>query len=430
MTCRYSITIVVGIRTRRSIVFQLWLRLSLIAVSFTLVALTVYLWLVISDRIDAANSDATSRALSAVTPISRLLDSGAMPGERELLRARELGIMGVQFSDESGKPTGTYGDFKAEGFESVQANTASGDLMGLQVQFSDSGATAVQKDIGVLDVLWGGRYGSVHVIPSNSELFPGSVRMAMEYQGLPSEARTLLLRSAALAGAILAVAVLAMWLLLTELVAKPLREFSETATRIAAGEPLRMPDLGRNELGQLGQAINGMAEILRHQATVDSLTGLYNVRHMGDRLEDFVMESREQQQTMALLVCDVDNLKPVNDTYGHHVGDLMLKAVARHLLAWGGFDYTCWRIGGDEFAAVIPNVSPKDAEQAASVLRAALESTLLHVSGDDVKLNLSIGLAHYPADGATGNELLEVADRRMYEEKASKTGRALVAPAA
>ena len=232
--------------------------------------------------------------------------------------------------------------------------------------------------------------------------------MIVTYEDLSHDAQTLLFRTLALTGAILAVAIAAMWVLMNRFVAQPLREYSRTALRIAAGEPLRMPELGHNELGDLGQAINGMAAILRHEATVDPLTGLYNIRHLTMSLEDFLMEARAQNQSLALLVCDLDNLKPINDGYGHQTGDLLLKAIARHLQLWAGLEYTCWRIGGDEFAAIIPNTDPEQALIEADSLRQAVSATSFHAPDDHyLRISLSIGVATFPEDGTDGRGAIE-----------------------
>jgi diguanylate cyclase (GGDEF)-like protein len=212
-----------------------------------------------------------------------------------------------------------------------------------------------------------------------------------------------------------------MWLLLRRFVARPLIEYSATARRIAAGEPLRLPDGGSNELGQLGQAINGMADILRHQSSIDALTGLYNQGHLASRLEALLEEARERKESLTIIVCDLDNLKPVNDTYGHHIGDLLLKTVARHLTKWAGVECTCWRTGGDEFAAAIPGTDPETTKAKAAELEKTINALHLTVQGGDfIRVSLSIGSATYPEDGITGAALLNLADMRMYAEKARK----------
>jgi diguanylate cyclase (GGDEF)-like protein len=326
----------------------------------------------------------------------------------------------------------TYGDLTSP-LALTPAATENGRPVlqrGYEVKIQDGGF--VRKDIGTLDLLRGGEWGSVLVYPAppGAAEGVGGLRIVMGYEGLAGQAQTLLFRSLALTGCILAVAVMTMWLLLRRFVAEPLRAYSATARRIAAGEPLRMPDLGNNELGQLGQAINGMAEILRHQASVDPLTGLYNLQHLTSRLEDMLRDAQSTGEPLALIVCDLDNLKPVNDALGHQAGDLLLKAVARHLLAWSGIGYTCWRTGGDEFVAVLPGVGGERAHEEATKLEQAINSTSITTAEGPVAVSVSIGVAVYPDDGTTGAVLLNIADLRMYNIKSKKPGHQVPTPAA
>ncbi len=408
-------------RTRRSIAFQLWIRISAITVAFTLVALTFYVWLELSDNVNSAHDQAVLRANAVASAITRLTETGNPPGVAEMSVAQTLGVQAVQILGPDGQVIATLGDLNGES-ALVPAEVENKRLVpeqGYEVHLTNGGFT--RKDIGALDLLRGGDYGSVFVYPAAQGGAPGGIRLVVAYAGISNEAQTLLVRTTLLTGAILAVAVFAMWLLLNRFVAKPLQNYARTALRIATGEPLRMPDLGNNELGQLGQAINGMAEILRHEATVDPLTGLFNLRHLSDRLEDLITDASRSQEPLALLVCDLDNLKPVNDTYGHQAGDQLLKAVAHHLLVWAGIDYTCWRTGGDEFAAVIPNLDPEQASRELAALERAINATTLSVPGGEVTISMSIGLANYPADGTTGAALMNIADMRMYESKSHKT---------
>jgi diguanylate cyclase (GGDEF)-like protein len=416
---------------RRSIVFQLWARLSAVTVSFTLLALAFYVWVEINDSIEAAQAQSIVRANAIATAVARIGTSGSLPTPAELAIAATLGVEGVQFLDGDGNVTAAFGRLDGDSIHEPAA-VVEGDLLfeqGTEVRLdgSDFGRT----QIGVLDLLRGGEYGTVHVYPFPPNTIPGGMRIVMGYDDLAGSAKTMLLRSLALASTILAVAVIAMWLLLYRFVARPLRDYSATARRIAAGEPLRLPDNGNNELGQLGQAINGMADILRYQASIDSLTGLYNVRHLTGRLESLVEEARERKESLTLLVCDLDNLKPVNDTYGHHIGDLLLRSVARHLTNWAGVECTCWRTGGDEFAAAIPGQDPEAAKAKAAELERTINSATMTVPGGDfVRISLSVGVATYPEDGTTGAAIMNAADLRMYAVKSRKAKPSLPAPAA
>jgi len=416
---------------RRSIVFQLWARLSAITVSFTLLALGFYVWLEINDSIDAAQAQATVRANVIATAVARIGTSGGNPTPAELAVAATLGVEGVQFLDGSGAVTSAFGNLQGNTVNAPAVSQEGGLAFEEGTEVRLTGGDFERMRIDVLDLLRGGHYGTVHLYPFPENTVPGGMRVIMGYDDLAGGAQTMLLRALALTGAILAVAVTAMWLLLNRFVARPLREYSATARRIAAGEPLRLPDSGNNELGQLGQAINGMADILRYQATIDALTGLYNLRHLTGRLEALLEEARSRKESLTLLVCDLDNLKPVNDTYGHHMGDLLLKSVARHLSTWAGIECTCWRTGGDEFAAAIPGPDPQAATAKAAELEETVNSAKIAVpGGDEVNISVSIGVATYPEDGVTGAALMNIADIRMYAEKARKSKTSVPSPAA
>ncbi|MGA5298484.1 diguanylate cyclase domain-containing protein [Nucisporomicrobium flavum] len=147
---------------------------------------------------------------------------------------------------------------------------------------------------------------------------------------------------------------------------------------------------------------------LRHEATHDPLTGLANRKLFGDRLAE------EAGRGVALLHADLDGFKPVNDTYGHHVGDAVLVEVARRLRAALPPDAVPARLGGDEFAALLPGTGAPAAEQAAQRFRAALELPV-HVHGHTLSLGASVGVV---AGAAVEPEsLLRAADEAMYRVK-------------
>ena len=410
----------IGIQTRRSIVFQLWLRLSAITVVFTFLALGAYLWLEISDEVDSADDQAATRAIAIGSAISRLQETLNLPGEREIAMIQTLDVVSVQFIGPDGEVVNSYGELTGAGTTDPidPSHLAAGVDGSYEIHIEDDGF--VRKDVGALDLLRGGRFGSVNIVPSSSTTFEGSLRIVTEYPDIVGDTRTLVVRSIALAGGILAFMVAGLWELLERFVARPLRAYSATAHRIAAGELLRMPDASSNELGQLGRAINGMADILRHQATIDALTGLYNLQHLTGCLEGLVDEAKQRSEPLSLLVCDLDNLKPVNDTYGHHIGDQLLKQVAFELLEWSSLDYICWRTGGDEFAVLIPGANREDALRAAADLEKKINSSTIVVGPREVPISLSVGIATYPFDGSTGAALINVADLRMYAAKSAK----------
>ncbi|MBE0657809.1 MAG: diguanylate cyclase [Bryobacteraceae bacterium] len=151
-------------------------------------------------------------------------------------------------------------------------------------------------------------------------------------------------------------------------------------------------------------------------ATVDYLTGLPNARALFLRLDAEVNRCTRSNEALAVVVCDLDDFKQVNDRFGHLSGNEVLKAIATEMEA--GFrncDYLA-RMGGDEFVMLIPNI------QAASLFSklASVEQTVARVCrkvcGEDV-ISLSSGVAFLGVDGSHADDLLAVADRRMYENK-------------
>jgi diguanylate cyclase (GGDEF)-like protein/PAS domain S-box-containing protein len=162
--------------------------------------------------------------------------------------------------------------------------------------------------------------------------------------------------------------------------------------------------------------------MLRHQAMHDSLTDLPNRMMLFDRLEQAIDHSREQRTLVALLLMDLDRFKEVNDTFGHHFGDVLLRQVAFRLRNQLGTYDTVARLGGDEFAVVLPDTP--DANAAANMARGIL-NTLQQpfvVEGQVLEVGASIGIALYPAHGTDARTLLRHADVAMYSAKQGQGG--------
>jgi diguanylate cyclase (GGDEF)-like protein len=123
---------------------------------------------------------------------------------------------------------------------------------------------------------------------------------------------------------------------------------------------------------------------------------------------------------MTLIIADLDNLKPVNDTFGHQAGDAILRAVSAGLKAWRQASTTCWRLGGDEFVLALPNVDAARAIECAEELKSVVAAMIVPMDNTLVRPSISVGVASCPEDGSTAAELIGVADSRMYEEKARR----------
>ncbi len=162
--------------------------------------------------------------------------------------------------------------------------------------------------------------------------------------------------------------------------------------------------------------------MLRHQAMHDALTDLPNRTMLFDRLDRAVDEARRSRSSIALLLMDLDRFKEVNDTFGHHFGDILLKAVAFRLKNQLSLNDMVARLGGDEFAIVLAEAM--DSRQVAVMARRIL-NTLQQpfvVDGQVLEIGASIGIALYPAHGNDSRTLLRRADVAMYAAKQSQAG--------
>jgi diguanylate cyclase (GGDEF)-like protein/putative nucleotidyltransferase with HDIG domain len=155
-------------------------------------------------------------------------------------------------------------------------------------------------------------------------------------------------------------------------------------------------------------------------ARTDPLTGLSNRRGFRELLDLELERSRRGEGEMTVLVGDLDHFKEVNDRSGHHVGDAALRRVARALSEHKRQIDFAARVGGEEFALVLPNTTQDDAFVLAERLRCALRDEF---AGDSVPLTISFGLATYPAHGETAASLLRAADEALYAAKESGRNR-------
>lgn len=151
-------------------------------------------------------------------------------------------------------------------------------------------------------------------------------------------------------------------------------------------------------------------------ATTDYLTGLPNARSLFVHLAQEVARCRRMKTTLAVLVCDIDGFKQINDSYGHLEGDKLLREFTVRLKdVCRGYDYVA-RMGGDEFVITAPGLTPDAAHEKAERLNQAAIESGRHVCGKDL-ITLSVGMAFCPEDGTDVERLLAEADRRMYSMK-------------
>ena len=155
--------------------------------------------------------------------------------------------------------------------------------------------------------------------------------------------------------------------------------------------------------------------VLKETATTDPLTKLLNRRGFQRRFEIELARMRRSGMPLVLAVADLDDFKRVNDGLGHLGGDMALERVAGVLRRDERIANATGRLGGDEFAIVLPDTSPFEALAATEHLRGEIERSF---HGTAAHLTASFGLAVYPEDGTTLEELLDAADRAAYRAKA------------
>lgn len=176
-------------------------------------------------------------------------------------------------------------------------------------------------------------------------------------------------------------------------------------------------------------AVKEQEEAARHAAFHDPLTGLPNRVLFSDRLEHALAQARRHGWTLAVMFADMDDFHSINDAYGHDVGDLVLQAIARRLKQTTRSDDTVCRHGGDEFLYLLMEIrSEEDAVAIAKKLMETIQEPCdIHVRDLNISplVNVSIGIALFPRDGATPDALIMSADRAMYRARRTRSGYAL-----
>ena len=240
----------------------------------------------------------------------------------------------------------------------------------------------------------------------------------------------------------------------------PINRLSDAAHAFAAGQlDSRVSVDRRDEIGNLAQTFNAMADELadshnqlvklnaeledrvlqrttaledandrlREMAVRDTLTGLYNRRHFSELLERLFSEATRYDSDITCMMVDLDNLKQVNDSYGHQTGDDMLKLTARVIQDSIRESDVAVRFGGDEFVILLPRTSPVDARASAERLLTNFRARLIQEMPETNVTSLSIGLASREHDQPEeAVELVNLADEALYLAKAGGKNRITV----
>ncbi|HVQ61680.1 MAG TPA: diguanylate cyclase [Burkholderiales bacterium] len=234
----------------------------------------------------------------------------------------------------------------------------------------------------------------------------------------------------------------------TELfVLRSIRSLLDAARRVRSGDLGARTRLlqGNDELSQVGQAFDEMAETLqrrdvelrkavqelKEQALTDPLTGLYNRRYLRDVLARELLRAKRRNGSLAAVMVDVDHFKRINDSLGHEAGDMVLKELSALLRRCvRGSDTVC-RYGGEEFALLLPDATLEGAQHKAEEIRAAVKALDLRFHGKRIGvLSASFGVALFPNHAADAEPLLGRADEALYHAKGAGRDRVLLSDAA
>jgi len=156
---------------------------------------------------------------------------------------------------------------------------------------------------------------------------------------------------------------------------------------------------------------------LSHLAQHDGLTELPNRTLLTDRLSHSIALAERHKRQLAVLFIDLDRFKQINDSLGHAVGDKVLRAVAKRLMAVVRGSDTVGRLGGDEFVVVLSEVeNAQNAARHAERIHAALTESIA-IADHDLQITISIGVSIFPDDGEDADTLITCADAAMYHAK-------------
>jgi diguanylate cyclase (GGDEF)-like protein len=200
-------------------------------------------------------------------------------------------------------------------------------------------------------------------------------------------------------------------------------EGDDEFTELAMGVQV-MVEVIRSRIKDLENEIKRRQEIedrIRHQALHDHLTGLLNRKALEERLSMALAHASRNSELLAVLYLDIDHFKKINDTYGHHIGDVMLKEIGIRIQSSIRTEDVAGRVGGDEFIVVLSQ--PKSKENVDQVVK-KIQETLkenLELSSRKLSISSSVGIALYPHDGEDVSTLLLQADKALLNAK--KTGR-------
>ncbi len=164
-------------------------------------------------------------------------------------------------------------------------------------------------------------------------------------------------------------------------------------------------------------------EVLKHEATHDRLTGLWNRGRILDELARELRRTRREATSLAVVMADVDHFKRINDSHGHAVGDTVLHRVGQRILSTLRASDSIGRFGGEEFLLVLPRADVNGGRDVAERVRGSLAAAPIIAPSGEVRVTMSLGVACSTTTLGDSAALVEAADRALYEAKANGRNR-------
>jgi diguanylate cyclase (GGDEF)-like protein len=225
--------------------------------------------------------------------------------------------------------------------------------------------------------------------------------------------------AAVLVSAVLFAIALGWWL--AGLATRPLKALLRAVERVAAGDLTARTQIGgRDETGRLGTGLDRLIGLLQETlqlSLTDPLTGLGNVRQLGDALRRESERASRFGRTLGVLVLDLDHFKEVNDQHGHRAGDAVLVEFAQRVRRVVREVDLTFRQGGEEFVILLPETDVAGSLTAARRIGEAIREAPFPLGNNDISVTVSVGVAVYPRHARTATGILDAADAALYAAK-------------
>jgi diguanylate cyclase (GGDEF)-like protein len=173
---------------------------------------------------------------------------------------------------------------------------------------------------------------------------------------------------------------------------------------------------GRTEKGRFQLIMKDITEDVR-LSTVDPLTSVYNRRFINEFLMKEIERSKRSKNNFSIVMCDIDDFKVINDKYGHASGDSVLRFTSQYIIDSLRNSDVIGRYGGDEFVIILPETTHEGASKIIEKIKLSLAGSEIPIVKGRIKVSVSFGIASFPDDGITSDDLLVASDERMYKEK-------------